>query len=847
MSVRQKIVDRLAQHFGNIPDLLRRRRWLVLTAFLGFLALSVFGLSRLKMDMTIEGWFAKDDPTLIAFNKFHAEFGSEDGLYIIYKPKDGDVFSQASLEAVSGIQQELINFKSKLKPGEQSALEHIVKVNTLVTAPVLTAEGDVLSSRPLVGSKVPSSPEALAAIRALADSQKQFPLQYFSRDHKYGGINVETNFGAIPVEAGGVSEDVDISIDDPAAVVVEDKPVEFKPTDMTEYYALYEEVKKIIYKPEYTKHLDYYAVGNTAAAEHDLKMAEEMGNLYMAALLIIIVLLWFLFRSASAVVWSILIVILSTVFTLGIAGIAGLTVTGFLILTLLLILTVGIADAVHMLTGYTYMRKEEGIDHQDALRKTYRYTGVALLLTGFTNMVGTMALNITPVVPIQNFAIMSTLGILFALLLSIYLLPILVDIWPTVPKTIKPEKAARKRRLDMMPVLKRQLEKVVPMVEKRPAAFIVPFMLLFAFCIYGATQVKVDTQILDQYPADSTFVQSVEVADKHMMGAYSMVVYLDFKEDFALQDPEVLKAMEELQKTFESKYKKYVVMTNSLADVTKDANQKLNGGGKDHYLIPDTREVLSQTLYLFNSADPSERQRLVDDNYRNANIRVALHSYGSYEYYSVLQQMRADIDQMMVKLKTKYPKAEVEITGVFALAMQASQYLTQNQAITFGIAIAAVSIILLLVFGSVKVGLIALIPNLIPATLTLGLLGLSGITLDFYTMMLAPIIIGISIDDTVHFISQYQRQLGKDGDVNAALRRTMSESGQSVVFTSLILGLGFGIMSLADSAGTSNMGKFGALAIFMGLLNDLFLLPALLLAFKSKAKAVPAAVEESAR
>jgi uncharacterized protein len=849
MSLRQKIVDRLTQHFGNIPDLLRRRRWLVLTAFLGFLALSVFGLTKLKMDMTIEGWFAKDDPTLVAFNKFHAEFGSEDGLYIMYKPKDGDVFSQASLEAVSAIQQELINFKSRLKPGEQSALEHIVKVNTLVTAPVLTADGDLLQSRPLVGSKVPSSPEALAQIKAVADAQKQFPLQFFSRDHKYGGIYVDTNFGAIPVEAGGVSDNVEISIDDPTAVVVDDKPVEFKPTDMTEYYALYEEVKKIIYKPEYTKHLDYYAVGNTAAAEHDLKMAEEMGNLYIAALLIIIVLLWFLFRSASAVVWSILIVILSTVFTLGVAGLAGLTITGFLILTLLLILTVGIADAVHMLTGYTYMRKEEGIEHQDALRKTYRYTGVALLLTGFTNMVGTMALNITPVVPIQNFAIMSTLGILFALLLSIYLLPILVDIWPTVPKTIKPQKAARKRRLDFMPVLKRQLEKIVPMVEKRPVAFIVPFMLLFAFCIYGATQVKVNTQILDQYPADSTFVKSVEVADKHMMGAYSMVVYLDFKEDFALQDPEVLKAMEQLQKTFEAKYEKYVVMTNSLADVAKDANQKLNGGGKDQYLIPDTREVLSQTLYLFNSADPTERQRLVDDNYRNANIRIALHSYGSYEYYSVLQQMRADIDQMMGKLKKTYPKAEVEITGVFALAMQASQYLTENEVITFGIAIVAVSIILLLVFGSVKVGLIALIPNLIPAFLTLGLLGLSGITLDFYTMMLAPIIIGISIDDTVHFISQYQRQLGKDGDVNAALRRTMAESGQSVVFTSLILGLGFGIMAFADSAGTSNMGKFGALAILMGLLNDLFLLPALMLAFKSKVNvnAVPVAAQENAR
>jgi uncharacterized protein len=272
--------------------------------------------------------------------------------------------------------------------------------------------------------------------------------------------------------------------------------------------------------------------------------------------------------------------------------------------------------------------------------------------------------------------------------------------------------------------------------------------------------------------------------------------------------------------------------------VVKDANQKLNAGNAENYRIPDTREVLSQTLFLFNSANPSERQRLVDDNYRKANIKIALHNYGSYEYSSVFEQMRKDIDQTMAELKSRYPKTEVSITGIFALAMQASDYITENQALSFGIAILAVSLILLMVFGSVKLGLIALIPNLIPATLTLGLLGLFGIPLDFYTMMLAPIILGISIDDTVHFMSQYQRQLDVDGDVNAALRRTMSESGVGIVFTALILGLGFGIMAIATAAGTSNMGKFGAMAIFMGLLNDLFLLPALLLAFKPKFKTV---------
>ncbi|MDQ3289434.1 MAG: MMPL family transporter [Pseudomonadota bacterium] len=826
----------MSEHFENIPDALRKRRLLVGIVFLALFAASIFGISKLRMDMTIEGWFAKEDPTLIAFNRYHAQFGSEDGVYIVYKAKDGDVFSPASLEAVRGIQNDLFNFRDSLKEGEESALEHIVKIETLVNAPVLTVDGDVLLSRQLVGDTVPTSPEAIAEIKAIAEAEKRLPLQFFSRDHKYGGIYIETDFGAIPVNAEAITEDTTLSLEmEQGPTVDEDVPVEFMPTDQADYLTLFEEINKILDKPEYAKQFDYYAVGNTAAAKHDVKMSEEMGILYLAAFAIITILLWFLFRSASAVVWSMLIVVLSTVFTLGVTGLLGLTVTGFLILTIFLILTVGVADSVHTLTGYTRLRTS-GTDHHNALRRTYKFAGVALLMTGFTNMTGTMALNITPVVPIQTFAIMSTLGILFALLLTFYLLPLLIDLWPTVSKkkviAATPEK---KRFLNVLPHLRLALDKVVPLVERRPVAFIIPFMLVLVVSIYGATQVKIDSQMLDQYPEDSTFTQSVKVADEHMMGAYTMVLYLDFKEDFALQDPDVLKAMDELQRKFETKYAKYVVTTSSVAGVVKDANRKLNGNAPEYDRIPDTREMLEQTLFLFNNANPSERQRLVNDSYRKANIRISLHSYGSYEYSEVFQQMRGDIDEMMAELNTKYPEAEVSITGIFALAMQVSQYLTENQAITFGIALLVVSVILVLTFGW-KIGTIALIPNLIPALLTLGLLGITGVALDFFTMMLAPVIIGISVDQTVHFITNYQLQLAQDDDVNAALRRTMAEAGPGVVFTALILGLGFGIMAIASAAGTSNMGKFGALAIFMGLLNDLFLLPALLLTFKSKFK-----------
>src|SRR5262249_5598733 len=143
-----------------------------------------------------------------------------------------------------------------------------------------------------------------------------------------------------------------------------------------------------------------------------------------------------------------------------------------------------------------------------------------------------------------------------------------------------------------------------------------------------------------------------------------------------------------------------------------------------------------------------------------------------------------------------------------------------------------ISLILLIIFNSFKAGFISLLPNLIPSFLVLGILGLLNFPIDFYTMMLAPIVVGIAVDDTIHFVSQYRAEVLKDGDIRRALRDTVKECGQGIVFTSLVLGLGFGIMSIASSPGLANLGKLGFLSIFSGLLCELFLTPALIMVFK---------------
>lgn len=320
-----------------------------------------------------------------------------------------------------------------------------------------------------------------------------------------------------------------------------------------------------------------------------------------------------------------------------------------------------------------------------------------------------------------------------------------------------------------------------------------------------------------------------------MMGTQSMEIYLDMGKANAFQDPFVLKAMDELEQKFVNDYAP-VLRATSMVGVAKNAFKTLNGGDESFYRIPDERGLLSQTLFLFNNAAPEDRARLVSDNYDRAHITVRMLNAGSYEYIGVFDDMREDIYAMLDTLKTQYPDAKVDITGMLALMMQGAQYLTHAQLQSFSLALVFISIILLVVFGSARAGAIAIIPNLIPAVMAFGLLGLFGMPLDFTAMMIAPVIIGIAVDDTVHFVTRYRLEVSKDDDIKRALATTIKETGQAIIFTAVILGLGFGIMGLSGSEGTANIGRMGGIAILMGLLNDLFLLPAMILIFKLKFK-----------
>lgn len=837
----KRVLQAIAEHITHAPERLQRRKLLVLACFAIATAIFCHGLTQLKFDFTLERWFEQDDAAFIAYNEFHDQFGSEDGVVVVYHAKDGDVFSNQSLNAVKGIRDELLNYHKRLQEGEKSALDHVVDVDCLINAFILTVKDDILLSSGLVGDTVPTDRAALEDIRRRAQSQRDFPLKYYSEDMQYAAIYIKTDFGAIPLDsdeksAEGFSIDMQQQAADLSGDGEKKGPPRFKPTDTADYLALNAALKDILDKPQFSEHLEFYKVGSTIESEHQLAMGEEMAMLYLAGLVIMLVALLLVFRSFSAAVWSFLIVVLSTIWTLGIAGLLGLAATPFTTLTVLLILTMGMADVVHIISGYLFFRNE-GHDFKSSVRLAYQKAGVACLLTATTAMAGMLSLMFTNLVPIKHFSIMSATGVMVALFLTLYLLPVLLELWSPVPKV----KGAKRGRLGalaerVMPnfalSLQRLLDKVLPMVEKRPRTYVALFSVILAVCVYGALHVKVDYTSYDQYPKESNFYRSIKLLDEKMAGSARVSLYVDLGKDNGFQDPEVLRVVEQMQRKLENDYQKYVITTASIVDIVKDANQKQNEGRAEMYVIPDSPQELSQTLFMFNTADPEEREKVVSENYRKANITVTLRTFGSNEYTDVFAAMKQDVNDSLGVIKKTYPDATVSITGLFAMGLQAADYLMTNELQSFGLSLLVISLLLLIIFNSFKAGFISLLPNLIPSFLVLGLLGLFDAPIDFYTMMLAPIVVGIAVDDTIHFVSQYRFEVLKDANISRALRDTVKECGQGIVFTSLVLGLGFGIMSIASSPGLANLGKLGFLSIFSGLICELFLTPALITVFK---------------
>ena len=874
----------LNHYFAKVPgQLIPYRKTVIALALLSTIFMG-YGASRFVLDTSFDVWFSESDPAIEALDDFRDQFGSDDGLFIVYEAKDGDVFSNKSLTLVSELTEVLDNYrqisdavwleKYGLTPDIVESLTHIKRVQSLSNIRIQKNEDDVLSSPRLVPKKIPSNALVLSEISSEADNQPSLPLFMFSKDHRFGAISIQTDFGAIPViqelndelslfDDDAWTDDFDEGMDDNAVI----QKIEYQSDEPGLYIPFMKAITAITEQPKMLEHFNFYPIGNSAMISLAMDTLIQAAFLLVGMVAIINLLLWSLFRSASAVVLPQLAIGLSILFVIGSLSWLNLASTTLIALTVMLIIAVGVADCVHVMSSYLFFRRD-GKDHDEALSKAYGKTGVPILLTTITTMAGMSSLAVTGMPMFVQFGFSSAAGVFFAFLYTIYLLPVLLNYWhPMQIKKTQVISASRKTGVrSIVSLLKSKMlsflcffvnplaklskrmglnwllgaEWLQPLLNRIPAfverfrySIAIIFVSVFVICLYGATQVKIDSNLVELYSDDVPIGQAYEIVDEHMMGTGNMEIVVDTAISDGIMDPDVLNAMNRLQNTIEENYSEFIIRTNSLADLVIDTHAIMQDS-EDYRNIPDSQIAVSQLLYLFNSSNPEERRALVSDDYSKSHISVQLKNAGSNEYKEFFKDIQRDINKEFNGLIDRYPNIKVQITGSFALMMRLADDISNNQFKSLAIAAVVISLLLMITLGSFQAGVMSIIPNLIPASLAFGLMGLLGVPLDTDTLMIAPLIIGIAVDDTIHFISHYRMSLAQNHNMKLALVETIKEVGQAVTFTTLILGCGFLMLTFSDYLGLAKIGTFGSLAIFVALLCDLLFFPALIMIFKPK-------------
>ncbi|MDH5561141.1 MAG: MMPL family transporter [Deltaproteobacteria bacterium] len=820
----KNILGKLDLFFEKTPDHLRWNKFKLWVFYIFLLLVVSYGMKSVQLDNSMESFLNEDDPTKLSFDQFREAFGSDEGIYLVYKPKDGNVFSSNSLNSIRNLQNELLERAYSYDEEIIDPLNQISDITSLINVRYLEVKGDLLTAREFIGQNNPTNLREMENLRHEAKNHPDYLKLFLSEDSKYGGFMINTDLGMEIADELDESQETEVWDGKTPKVRPPKRKLRKTPISMAEYSAFYNELKAVLEKPEYKNHLEFYAVGIPVIMSFFNEVVmDEMGILFTATLAVMLLVLAALFRSFSAMIWPMCVVVISIIMTLGVLGWIGMPMNMMINILILLIMVVGVADSVHIISGYSFYRRKN-LGHEEALRATYKKSGLACLLTSLTTAIGMLSLVFVQIPPIQVFGISAAIGVMFAFIVTIFVLPLFLNDWNPFT-TLPPEQLKLQNQREGF--TQRLIRETIPLSLNNPYITLGSFAFIVLVFAYGVSLVRVDSNNLDILKDGSPIKTAYQLVDKVMGGTDSAEIFLDLRETDAMKDPQVLNALDQAQAYLDKSHKNKIGMTYSLANVVKSSYQALNQNKLENYIIPQEKQVLEQTLLLFENTSSGELQKLVSDDFSQGRLTIRFYNTGSSEFVGVVDEIKKELHNIFEPLRRDYPELKFEITGSVALKMKMVDLMSWAQVKSFTLALLVITVLLLFVFGSLKAGLIGIIPNVIPAVVTFGAMGFLDIPLDTDTLIIAPIIIGVSVDDTIHFLTHFRAYRLQGMEIKDALSHTIKEVGQAVSFTSLILIAGFFLLVISQHQGLVRFGYFTALAFSVAWVCDLFLLPAL--------------------
>ncbi|RKZ41563.1 MAG: hypothetical protein DRQ49_04730 [Gammaproteobacteria bacterium] len=760
----------MIEHYGQWVI---RWRYFIIFTTLVLVVLTIFGLP-LKFDTDYRVFFSKENPQLIAFEELQDTYTKNDNVLFVLAPQDGQVFTHDTLDAVEWLTNEAWQIPYSIRVDSISNFQHTY------------AEGDDLTVEDLIFEAKTLSEAEMAQAKNIALLEPLLVNRLISPKAHVTAVN-------ITVQLPGKNPDLEVP-----------EVVEFV-----------RDLKEQVHTrhPHLTVYLTGIVMMNNSFPEAS---KSDMQNLLPLMFLIIIAMLWLLLRGFSGVFSTVLVVIFSALSALGLAGLMGIALTGPSSTAPVMILTLAIADSVHFLVTFRHEMWYNGREKWEAIVESLRVNLMPIFLTSLTTAIGFLSMNFGDVPPFHDLGNMVAMGVTIAFILSVTFLPAMMAV---LPVRIKPQTTETVHAMDHLGefVVRRRF-----MLMWGMAGVIV---LLISFIPRN----ELNDVFVEYFDESFAFRRATDFVTENLTGLYDIHYSLGAGESEGISEPIFLQKVDAFTNWYRSQPE--VIYVSTITDTFKRLNKNMHGDDPAYYRLPEQRDLAAQYLLLYEMSLPYglDLNNQINVDKSATRVMVIMETLSTNEVLALEERA-----QQWLK-KNGLPS--MQVPGASTAIMFANIGARNIQNMLMGAALALVLISALLIFAlrSLKFGLISLIPNLVPTGMAFGLWGLLVGQVGMGLSVVAGLTIGIVVDDTIHYLSKYLRARNEKGLAPPdAVRYAFRSVGLALWVTSLVLVVGFAILSLSHFYLNSTMGIMTAVTIAFALMVDFLFLPPLLMKLEEK-------------
>ncbi|MCS6795952.1 MAG: efflux RND transporter permease subunit [Raineya sp.] len=773
---------RLRNHWGRFVEYILRFRLPILLIILGITGLMAYWGSQVTMKYEFVPVIPKDDPDMVNFRRFKQTFG-EDGNVFIIGFNDKRIYELAYFQKYYQLCEKLGKIEGVRQVLSLAVLKEILKDDSAKR----------FYSRPIF-AQMPRSQAELDSGLVKIRSIKLYEGQIFNRNNNATilGITIEKSY------------------------LNSAKRLKLTP----QIIALAEQFEKETGIKVHFGGLPYVRSITTG------KVKDELQFFLAISVLVTSLVILFFFRSWQPLLVTLAVITCAVLWALGVMHLFGFQITGLTGLLPPLLVVIAVPNCVYLINKYQqeYLKIQ---NQRQAILQMLRELGLVTIIANLTTAAGFAVFAFGNVDLLSEFGLVMSLSILATFVISICLVPIIYSYLPA--PSVKTTKHLEIR------YIKSFLNFLVKVALKHKKWVYAINFWVIVLGLWGMSKLRPLAYLVDDLPESSGVRADLRFFEQNFKGVMPLEVVIDTKKPKGLRKRGIIEKADSLE-TELTKLKE-IGKPLSIVAYLKSANQVYFNGDTNFYALPDSRNWIFFQQYVRQRPDGTDNlsQFFVDSLEQKMRISFKAADMGSIRVRELLEtQIYPTINKIFGKTNV-----EVQVTGSVPIFAKSNRYLIDNLLNSILIAIVLVALANSLIFTNLRLIIISLIPNVIPMIATAGLMGFLGIPLKPSTMILFSIILGIAIDDTIHFLAHYRMQLDKDPDHIHAIITSLKETGFSMIYTSVVLMAGFGIFTLSEFQGTFFLGLLSATTLLVAMLTNLTILPALLMNFDEQRQKKP--------